>query len=362
MDHFKKVNIDLLVPLLIVFAFLRLKKHYCFPLKLLRGLRFFVSNVLLSQKHLRVPQSASSIMDQSIIHTKLQDFNLSMMELDGSIRKGTILSDVPLYDTYEMLIYLSLSSVSIHFFSICFHCYSPISIYSIWGSLFVSLSVILPFRWLIRILLMTGFAAYESRIALVVWMIALTGSASLLFGSSDLLGLSLENTLSVTALHCNALLLQLSSTAIQPSEPVVVASIKLLFSLLTATTATGMVIPAMRFSQSFNTLIFGARYEKASVPMQALIIIDHFLPLFVAASMIPSRLILLSGKLSPRADALCLSVQLFATILMVAVRMSCMKRHIQCFLDAVVRTISVEIATNTSTDVKGIQVGDRKYG
>ena len=356
MELLKKINVDLLVPLLTVFMLVRLKKYYCFPQKLFCGLRFFVSNICLSQKHLRAPQAATKISEQSFIDGKLHEYNLSMIELDGSARKGSILSGTLLYDSYETLVYLSLSSVLVHFFSIIYHCYSPTSIYSIWGSIFVFFSVILPFRLLIRILLMTGFAAFESIVAVTVSIISFVGSATLLLGPFDLLSDPLENVLSTVAVHCNALMLQFSSTAVQPSEPVMVAAIKIFLSFLTAMTALGMVLPALRFAQSFNTLLFGARYEKAPVPIQVLITIDHFLPLFVAASMAPHGLIPLSGEQSINVDAHRLCLQLFATMLMVAVRLSCMKRHIQCFLDVAVQTISTEMATSSSANVQDIQV------
>lgn len=355
MSLFDKVNMDLLGPLLIVFGFLRLKKYYSFPLKLLKGIRFFISNTTLSQKHLRAPASTSN-QDQSIIDKKLEEFNLSMMEMDGTIRKGSILHGLLLFDVYETVVYLSVCSLAMHTFSIFFHCYSPASTYSIWGSIFVALSVILPFRCLIRIFLMTGFEAFESRVALMGSAISFVGSAAVLFSSHDILGLSLNDLLASTAVHCNALLLQLSSTAIQPSLSVMVASIKVTFSLLIALTVLGMTIPALRFSQSFNTLLLGARHEKGTASVQVLLLIDHFLPILVAAIMIPQGFGL--GPLSPRADGYLLSAQLAVTALMTALRLYCLKRHVQSFLDATVKLISVEIAVGHRTEVMkaGIQV------
>ena len=355
MDLLSRVNVDLLGPLLIVFALLRLKNHYCVPLKLLSGLRFFVSNITLSQKHLRAPQSASSIKEQSIIDKKLNEFNLSMIELDGSVRKGSILSGLMMYDTYETLIYISLSSVAVHFFSSVFHCFSPTSMYSIWGTIFVTMSVILPFRALMRILFLTGFEAFESRISLIACAFIFMLSAALLFGPLDVLGLAFDDVLSITAIHFNALLLQLSHTAPQLSEHVMVAMIKVVLSALTAMTAVGMVIPAMRFSQSFNTLLFGARYERATLKMRAMLVFDHLMPLIVAASMIPSSL---GIPTSLRTDGFLLAMQLTTTFLMVVVRLHCLRKHLQCFLGAIVQAISIEIATNASTDAKKIQVSD----
>lgn len=355
MSLFDKVNMDLLGPLLIVFGFLRLKKYYSFPLKILKGIRFFISNTTLSQKHLRAPASASN-KNQSIIDKKLEEFNLSMMEMDGSIRKGSIFHGLLLYDVYETIVYLSVCSVAMHIFSVSFHCFSPISSYSIWGSIFVAISTILPFRYLIRILLMTGFEAFESRVAVIVALITLIGSAAFLFSPFDILKLSLDDVLANTSIHCNALLLQISPTAIQPSLPVMLAAVKLALSLLVALTALGMTIPALRFSQSFNTLLFGAKHVKAELSVQQLLVIDHFLPLLVSAIMTPQRLGF--DSLSPRVDGHFLAAQLAVTALMVAIRLYSLRTHMQSFLDATVKMISVEIAAGNRTEVMtaGIQV------
>lgn len=355
MSLLDKVNMDLLGPLLIVFGFLRFKKYYSFPLKLLKGIRFFISNTTLSQKHLRAPASASD-KNQSIIDKKLEEFNLSMMEMDGTIRKGSILHGLLLYDVYETIVYLSVCSVAMHIFSVSFHCFSPTSAYSIWGSIFVALSAILPFRCLIRILLMTGFEAFESRVAVMVALISQVVSAAFLFSSFDILKLSLDDVLASTSVHCNALLLQISSTAIQPSLPVMTAAVKLVLSLLVALTALGMTIPALRFSQSFNTLLFGAKHEKGATSVQLLLVIDHFLPVVVSATMVIQGFVLNSP--SPRADGHFLAAQLAVTALMVAVRLYCLRKHVQSFLDATVKMISVEIAAGNRTEAMtaGIQV------
>jgi hypothetical protein len=363
MSVMDKINIDLLVPLLIVCGLLRLKNLYNIPQKLLRGLRFFVSNSLISQKHLR-PSSSDKAKQQNvaIIDQKLDDFGLSMIELDGSTSKGNLLSEMLLYNVYDRIVYLSVSSFFIHSFSTVFHCFSPNSLYSIWGALFVAFSVVVPFRALIRILFMTGFKAFESRTALVVGLVSFTVTALFLFSSIDFTGLSLDDVLRSTAIHCNALLLHISTTAPQPSELIMVAILKLILSILSAITAAGMVIPALRFSQSFYNLQFGAKYERASVRTRLLLAFDHFLPLLVALDMIPYGLICSSfptyikGFPFERGDGFWLGVQLLVIVIMVIVRLSCIKIYLQNFLDATVKTISIEILVNNQADAKGIQV------
>lgn len=361
MSIVSKINIDLLVPLVIVCGLLRLKKVYDFPQMLLRGLRFFVSNSLISQKHLRpVPPGKAKQQDVSIIDRKLDDFGISMMELDGSTRKGSLLSDMLLYNVYDRIVYLSLSAFAIHSFSAVFHCYSPNSIYSMWGTVFVAVSTVVPFRALIRILFMTGFKAFESRLALVAGLVSFIMTAAILFSSIDSTGLSLDSVLQSTAIHCNALLLHLSSTIPQLSVVVVVTILKFLLSFLSGITAAGMVIPGMRFAQSFCNLQFGAKYEVASVSVRLLLAFDHFLPLLVALGMIRFSPLNIypTGTSSQRADGFWLCIQIFIILMMVAVRLSCMKTYLQNFLDTTVKSISIEILVNNHTDAKGIQVSD----
>jgi hypothetical protein len=136
----------------------------------------------------------------------------------------------------------------------------------------------------------------------------------------------------------------------------------LILSLLSAITAAGMVIPALRFSQSFCNLQFGAKYERASVLTRLLLAFDHFLPLLVALDMIPYGLICSSfptyskGFPSEGGDGFWLGVQLFVIVIMVTVRLSCIRIYLQNFLDATVKTISIEILVNNQADAKGIQV------
>jgi hypothetical protein len=363
MSLLEKLNIDLLVPLLIVFGLLRFKKNFCYPQKLLSGLKFFVSNTVLSQKNLRIqPSDDNKQQETSIIDKKLKEFNVSMIELDGSFRKGSLLSSVLLYDVYDHLIFLSLSSFAVHTFSTLFHCAKPSSAYSIWGSLLVALSTVYPFRSLIRVLIMTGFKAFESRLALLVGAVSLVGMAILLFTPVDFTGLSLNDTLWSTAIHCNALLLQLSTTAVQPQIPVMVAIIKLLLSLLTAVAAASMVIPAIRFSQSFVTLQIGAAHERASKHMRYILAIDLLFPILVAATMIPySPYSVVRVAEWERDDGNWLALQLLAVLTMVSIRLFCMRRHLQSFMDASVKSISVEIALNDNADAKGIQVSTLKH-
>ena len=345
----EKVNVDLLGPLLIVFVLLRLKKHYCIPLKFLSGIRFFVANSTLSQKHLRIPATASSLKNQSIIDKKLQDFNLSMIELDGSTRKGSIFQGILFYDIYENLVYLSFSSVAVHFFSTLFHCYSPQSMHSIWGTIFISLSVALPFRNLLRMLFAGGMGVFERRVALLVALMTFLVSVAMLLSPVELLGLSLDDVLTSTAKHCTALLLHLSSTAWQPSIVAMVFMLKISLSLLSSLAALGMVMPAMHFSQSFSIILFGEHYERGSAFVRALLVVDHFLPLFVAAIMIPRGLGLGVLSQSAKADGYWLAAQLAATFFMVAIRLICMRRLLQSYLDTVVKSISVHIARSDST-------------
>lgn len=347
MTVMEKVNVDLLGPLLIVFMLLRLKKHYSIPLKFLSGIRFFVCNSILSQKHLRIPATASSMKNQSIIDKKLQELNLSMIELDGSTRKGSIFTGLLFFDIYENLVYLSVSSVVVHFFSTLFHCYSPQSVHSIWGTIFISLSVALPFRNLLMMLFTGGMGFIERRVALLVALTTFLVSVIMLLSPVELLGLSLDDVLTSTAKHCTVLLLHLSSTAWQPSVGAMVFTLKISMSLLSSLAALGMVMPALHFSQSFNIILFGEHYERGSASVRALLVVDHFLPLFVAVTMIPRGLGL--GALSQSADGYWLAAQLAAVFLIVAVRLLCMRKLLQSYLDTVVKSISVHIARSDST-------------
>lgn len=334
----EKVNIDLLGPLLIVFTFLRLKKYHSFPLQLLSGTKAYVSNTLFNQNHLCMSARTNNQKDIPLPSKIMKEHNLSRMELDSSVVNTRIFSGVLLYNMYENLVYLGLSSFTVHIFSTVFHCFSPNSVYSIWGNILVALSVIIPFRALIKIVMMTGFSAFESRLAILVSAVCFFASAStlLLLAPLDILGLPLDDVLDSTAKHCNALLMQLSSTAWQPPVSVMIILLKLVIALLVAMTSLGMVIPAMRFSQTFNIMIFGADHELAKE--KRIILLDYISPLFVA--------LIMTAKASPfginsstGTDGYLLALQLSQVLIMVGIRVKCMKIYIQHYLYGVVNLL-----------------------
>ena len=348
MSLMEKVNIDLLGPLLIVFTFFRLQKYHCFPLQLLTGTKAYVSNALFNKNHLRMQTRTDNQKDAHLPDKIMKEYDLSRMELDGSVRKSRIFEGVLLYNVYQNIVLLGLSAFAVHTFSTIFHCISPESIYSIWGNILVAFSVVIPFRALIRIVAMAGFGAFETRLALVVAAICFVASASalLLLTPLDILGLPLDDVLNATAKHCNALLNQLSSTAWQPSAPVMVIFVKLTISILVAMTALGMVIPAMRFSQTFNIMIFGADHELAIE--KRLIILDYVSPLFVA-------LIMTANVSRFGSDGYLLALQIVQVLVMIVMRLKCMKIYIQHYLYGVEK-LFVESSTKSDEEILAVQV------
>jgi hypothetical protein len=219
----------------------------------------------------------------------------------------------------------------------------------------------------------------ECRAAFFSGMLTFTVTLVLMLTDTlDLMGLSLESEIVRTANHANALVIQWNNQAQPYPVEQVVYFIKIGFSALVAMIAGGMTIPAVRFSQTFATLIFGAKFERAPLKMRALLWIDYIAPLvafavltpfgipgvitktlisFLPANVASSPVLVKAADFlsTPEFDSYLLGAQIFVIVALVLLRLSLLRQHLQCFMDAAVKTISIELAV-PNADREGIQV------
>jgi hypothetical protein len=367
-----KYNPDLLFSLLIVFCVLRIKHWLNLSQKLIAGLKFFVPNVNKGQYLAGPPRDPTRAW--SPIDGKLKALQLSMIELDGSTIRGLVLKQLPFYQMYDTLLTLGLSVFLIHWWSAFFHCFIPEAPYSFWAKLLTVALALAAVHSEWRIIRETGFEAMECRAALFAGLTTFLMTLILLLEDSiDIMGLNLEVELERTAHHANAMLKQLSEHNSTQSIYEMIFYLKIFLSFIVAIIVVTMTIPAIRFSQTFLTLVFGSKGEVAPPKMRALLFVDYLLPIAVfflyTPFGIPTLLVravtsALYGTSSSSAawsageyDGQLLSIQLVAVILLVVVRLAGLRQHLQCFMDAVVKPISVEIAL-PSADRTVIQVPD----
>ena len=371
-----KPNAETLVPVLVIFLLMRTKHIICWPLFFLRKLRFFVTNA--TRTTLKSPITtknvstidASGVDNSSIIEKQLKKLELSMVELDGTLVRGTIISKLFLYDWYDSVIHLGIAALLTHIWTMLSHCAVPLAPYHLWGSVLATMLVVLSIYSLLKVLYMTGRSAMEVKVAGMIGLMTFTLSLVLLLAPVhlDLTGLSLENVFQSTAKHFNVLALHLSWSVPLLHEKLVTGLLKVSMSLVAALMASGMVIPALRYSQTFVVLMFGSAHEKATPSIRWLLLVDYFLPLVLAISifLLPAILKLFPSSVSinniqikttsiTAPNGALLFFQLTLVLLLMLVRLICLRPHMQSFLDAVVRSISMEIAVGNEADKVGIQ-------
>ena len=410
-ETFSKVKIDLILPLLIIFALQRTRNLFYFPLMILRGLKFFVTKRIIDQfmpPKVSKNTSNSTTDDkisstdgdkESVIDKMMAEMQIGMVQIDGTLRRGKLISTLLLFDSYESSVYIGISALLIHIWTSFYHCYIPSAPFSPWIVILTAVATILPCRHSLRILLLTDSSAQESQTARLVGVMVFAIVAFVLIQPFDILGYDLDQVISSTSIHFNALFYHIFIfPAPQYNVTVIAIVIKACLAFISAVVTASMVIPAMRYSQTFYTINFGLKYEIGLLRNRMLLIVDLMFPLFIAFLMTPNGIWLhlltkhifkiesISNKelssttigsndngdcnnsfndnlSSNMYNPYLLGLQLFAIFIMIIIRLVCMRLHMQCFMDAVVRNISVEIATlvgtggqTSDTDKANIQV------
>ena len=364
-------NVETLVPMLVIVGLMRTRKFLCFPLRLLQGLRFFVTNAArgahsppLSTQRAPITTDAAGADNTSVIEKRLKDLQLCMVECDGTLARGGVITSSVLYDWYDTLVSLGIAAVASHVFSLLYHCLVPSANYHIWTPALATLLVLLGVHSTLKVLYMTGRGAMEVKAAGLVGLVSFTAVFMTLVSGVDVLGLSLGPMYTAVAAHVSVLGLHVSPSFPQLAPAITVLLLHVATATAVALVAAGMVIPAMRFSQTFYVLNFGAASERASVGVRALLWLDLALPAVLGLAMVPNgRFSLLAsyfrdpstGAFTVAADGGWLAVQLVLVAAVVVVRLACLRPHLQSFLDAIVRSISVEIVLAKDADATGIQ-------
>lgn len=288
---------------------------------------------------------------------------LAMIETSSSIETSKLLKSQVFYGVYEVMINLAVCSFLAYGWSMAYHCAMPSAEFSCWITLLALASAAFCYQSQLQILFLTGLQARESILALrtgsVVFFVTLL---SLYF---NILPVYSRATVSEMAVHVNALLAQSSVRAVQIQVDALSRLVEIGLSFFTAFLAVGMVIPAVRFTQNFHQMNFGSPYERAPLRTRILLGIDFILPLYTAVlfSALPDMLnkFKVVSKLSNDSNYQACSaddrecnasvvydnalfvVQLVIVAMTVVLRVFCMRKHLQCFLDSLVKVVSMQI-------------------
>mmetsp|Transcript_3176 Transcript_3176/g.6616 ORF Transcript_3176/g.6616 Transcript_3176/m.6616 type:complete len:559 (+) Transcript_3176:67-1743(+) len=354
------VNITVLVPVCIVFALMRIKAVYNVALRLISGLRFFTERKFAAI--IKAPTNNPSPSD--VIEQSIAKLNLTMIELDDSVATKYVLQKQLFYDLFEAMVNLALGCVLAYVWSMCYHCAVPSATSSSWVVLLMLALAIFSFQCLLQILMMTGWRAKETKLAIIVGFVTFLVSMA-----QFLSGLSYIDSETVTdiAIHVNALLIQISPSITAINLMLLTPIVQIALSVVCGLMVAGLVIPSLRYSQAIETLNYGMRAELSSNEEKNLLWVDFILPMMVGIVFSPLPRIIEhfhypSGMPCPTAadgspgtcskqdmsqldffDNLFVALQLAFVGAMMLTRLLCMKKHLQCFLDSVVRVVSAHL-------------------
>jgi hypothetical protein len=339
---------------------MRIKAVYNVALRLISGLRFFTQRRFAAIS--KTPKESTTPGD--VIEKSIAQLNLTMIELDDSMATKYVLRTQLFYDMFEAMVNLGLGSMLAYAWSMGFHCVVPTAESSCWVVLIMVALALFSFQCLLQILVMTGWRAKETKFAIIIgFAVFLVSMAQFLAGYAYVDAA----TVTAVAVHINALLLQISPSISAINLNVLVPLVEVAISGGFALVVSGLVIPALRYSQAVETLVFGTRAELTSGTYKTLLWLDFFLPLAVGLAFSPLPELAYHQFFSsgvrvcaPDADVpgTCTNIdmysvsvfsnglmtaQLLLAAAMLTLRVICMKKHMQCFLDSVVRLVSVHL-------------------
>lgn len=338
------LNLDLLVPIFLMILVLRTKNVY-FPIQnyLLYGLRLYLPQEFSLQKPAGAKAKAGlRELDNKplTLEEKLDLVDVGpLITLNKGIQSLRFIKSLTFYNAYDTLVYVFVAAFLISIWSTMYQCYSPmLERFTMHANMVIFAAGMIAIHTQMQIIILTGVRA-EIKLSAIIGMsviiivlasLSFDTTLDLLFGTSERRG---EDVINATAAHMNALLLQLSASAPQPSLVAMNGFVKILISFVCGALAAGCVIPSLHFSRSLLTLTTsrGTANERATTRDSLLLWVDFFAPILAFL------VILTHGDGSPYSLGVII-LSLFITALL---RFSCLKLHLQSFLDTVVRSILV---------------------
>jgi len=324
---------------------MRTKSAFNIAMRFLSGLRFFTQ-----QRYAAISKAPKeNPTPNDILEKSIAQLNLTMIELDDTLPSRYILSTQLFFDIFEVMVNLGVGAFLSYVWAMGYHCAVPAAVPSCWVVLLLCAFAAFTFQSLLQIVTMTGWRARESKLAGIAGLVTFLVSAILFYFNVSYVN---QETVIAIAQHVNALFMQLSRDIVPMSLTALVPAVQVGLSIFAGLLAAGLVIPAVRYTQAIEVMNFGARAALVSSFEKKLMWLDFLLPAFVAVLFSPLPLFLMKrwfrrvltseAALEVFSNHL-MTVQLTAGAVMLVVRVLCMKKHLQCFLDSVVRVVSAHL-------------------
>lgn len=331
---FNQCDKDLLASMLVIFIILRTKDNiFSVPRYLLHNIKVFLIPEYGPSQGGTLPNTVDNLLNLGPLLT----IN------DSPVHKHYLTRQL-FYKVYDNMVNIGLVSLLLYMWSIVYHCFVPDATITFWGGAATFLATIVALQSQLQIVYLTGWRATESKIALLYGIICFILSLILLHLPYDILQVSLDKAMIDVSDHFIALLKQLSKTPPALPQKYMIFGVKLFMSFAVWEMVVGMIIPMLRFSQTLYTLLFGTIEEAAPNNIKVLLILDFFSPLIVGC--------LFNGVIASKIglnDENSLAIQIGASFFMITLRWFCMHKHLQCFINSVIRSAKLLAATRQSS-------------
>jgi hypothetical protein len=196
------LNINLVVPVGIIFFMMRIKGVFNMALQLLHGMRLYT----------RIRYGANFPSDRSgddIIEKTIANLQLTLVELSDSNPTLYLLKDQLFYSTYDTLVTLAMICTLAYMWSMGYHCAMPLESPSCWVVLLLLSLATFAIQSQLQILYLTGWRARETRYACAVGVTVGVLSMALFSIPTTTSYVDAPTVLAI-ANHTNAMILQLS--------------------------------------------------------------------------------------------------------------------------------------------------------
>ena len=320
-DRLATLNVSLLIPVLSLFVLQRLRGVLSVPLTYLSGLR-----CCLPQRSTLTGFDWTRLTDSAPQEPKLKSLGLCLLTLNSTFFKRFTVTNQLLYANYEMLLELGVWAVLVYLVTSLYNCASSGGVYSSLHTMYSFLPAMVALLYAVRVPLqvayLTGWRAVETKIAVVVGCATFVTTIALLFLEVDPLMLGFSSIAHDEGLHLKALSLTVLRKPMTVSAGAWAAVTQVVIAILLALVVAGMALPALRFSQTFLSIIVSPTTRAST---KALTVLELLFPAVL--------IVALSGWVGAVASEDASLIKVGLTALYVIIKLANSRAHLQAFLD-----------------------------
>ena len=291
-----KSNTNLLIIVLCMFIILRSSKYINLFEQLFLNLRLYISKSVNDSSSLfltrisEVPQSNIERLSEK----KFANLQLSLLKLDTNIHKLSFIQKQSFYSFYKTILVLFYAILFSQFFSQIYHCFysdllqSPLSSWNILLPLF---TVIINYRYIVHILLITPYASFEFKFSLAMGFISLLISISFYLLNnypgapyllpSHYLELTITKEIETMSNHFNALLSLFSETKFNLSNETIATILYSFIIFQTSLITSCITLVTLKLTQISHYLFFESKLDKMNTHQSIVLFLDFVLPLIL---------------------------------------------------------------------------------